>query len=195
MLPQTTTMTTMNCKRAKQYIALSIGGDLDPGLRWPLKQHLAGCLDCRAFFRQMKQCITQLREPPLAPPQRDAASVWPAVVRKLPQRARALRKERFNGWVAGLSVALACSVLVVYAVTYESPTAIQPLVSDPIAGTNATFAPVGIDRGMFPQRPGGVIPGQSVGTPFPTVIDEEQLAPSRKAPPKRTRIEEFFDAP
>jgi len=105
---------------------LVVGNDLDTAAKKELDAHLSACPPCRGYWQDMESSMYVLRDPAAAVSEQPHNSVWPRVASRLPRRAPKHSYAPFRGWMAAASVALACSVLVAYGVTYQSPGASQP---------------------------------------------------------------------
>lgn len=104
----------MNCKRARTEIALWAGDDLDEQAAGPLLRHLALCLECREYRRQMVSSVHVLQEPegPCSVELHD--SVWPGLAGRLPSRDEARQADRLNRWLPAAAVAVACLAVIVF---------------------------------------------------------------------------------
>ncbi len=132
----------MNCKQAKQNIALFAGNDLDPMSTRDLKRHLKECPGCVEQWERMRTSVEALQTHcPSSGPIED--SVWPEIVVRLPkQRTVRQRPNRFNGWAPSLAVVAACGLMVMLA-RWNAPTGGRPGASTevPASNFNAVFSP------------------------------------------------------
>lgn len=101
----------LSCRRAKRYIALWVGDDLDEEFRTTLRQHVARCSSCRAYYRQMQTSFGRLQQRNVVEDFHRYESLWPEVKRKLPVRAVRNTPE-FNGWWAALAVCITWMALI-----------------------------------------------------------------------------------
>lgn len=113
----------MNCESARNQIALWVGGDLEAADILPLERHVAVCPNCRQTwqdFQSSHEALASLRtikpaEKPM-PAGNGAGSLWPSVARRLARRQPQIQRPRFNGWLPGLAVSVACVAVMVVTV-------------------------------------------------------------------------------
>ncbi len=188
--------TAMNCRQAKQNLALWVGDDLEPSAIVALERHISVCPGCREAWVQLRQsqealataakCLpaTSLRAESSLPGVEQPAvdSLWPAISRRLPMPASSMQRPRFNGWVPGLAVAVACVAVMIVAVrnVTQSNVPMQAHPSSPFSvmpvGGPASFHegdssfPAAIDRSPLhtPRFPRGLPPRERQSFPVDT---------------------------
>lgn len=125
----------MNCKRAKQELALSAGNDLDPISEQDLRRHLADCPDCYDQWNRLRASTTVLQhtaaeeiassEPP---------RLWTSLSQQLPspsprRQVSANSLTLANAWVPLVAVASLFLAVVSIQRSMEQP-ANQPQTAD-----------------------------------------------------------------
>jgi len=142
----------MNCRRARQNIALFAGNDLDPLTARELHQHLKICRECECHWKTMKASVEALQAPARDPmPLHD--SVWPGLSARLAQRARVGRPHRFNGWAPALVVVAACLMMLLFA--QGTPQAVDHAGSPVRATPASTLSPWAMRDDAFANGFGG----------------------------------------
>ncbi len=102
-----------NCKRAKLFIALSVGGDLDEIGESVMKAHLADCPPCLQHLQAMKSNLRPLQNPDEASPYTLHDSLWPDLCERLPAR-NGFSVLKYNGWWVAGAVAVACVAIAMF---------------------------------------------------------------------------------
>ena len=175
----------MNCRRAKQNIALFAGNDLDGLSARELRRHIKECPACADHWRKMKSSVAVLQTPS-GESRPIGDSVWPGLAVRLPEQRETRPADRFNGWAPALAVVAAC-VLMLFFSQSSAPTARPESARNTPAGV--------VSPGIFPD--GDVDPqaryGWAVEDPvranddFRRVLDE-MIRPGKPGDPfSRTR--------
>lgn len=116
----------MNCRESRFQLALFVGGDLDESSSTTLQRHLATCPECREHHSGLNTVMDHVERSESQSTAMDhPESVWPqlaAVIRVRDDN----RSRRFNGWVAGFSVA--AMALAAVTIAQSLPSA-QPLTN------------------------------------------------------------------
>jgi anti-sigma factor RsiW len=150
----------MRCHRVRRLLALHVGGDLDPGHRSAVEEHLESCSPCRERLRSFERSRQALFA--LKGATGPAPDLWPAVRAGLDRRA----KVRWGAGVAAAAVlllAVGAGLLALRGGEEEPPT-----------GPVVTTDPVPEDPGRFLLAEVG--PSAQVVAPCPTVspVDPER---------------------
>lgn len=114
----------MNCDEAHHQIVLWVGGDLEESAVLPVERHVTACPHCRCALEDLRvshEALTSLRAASTRAAsslgeKEPAPSLWPAVSRRLAWQQPELQRPRFNGWIPGLAVSVACLAVMVVAV-------------------------------------------------------------------------------
>ncbi len=119
----------MNHEEAREAYSRSLGGTLEPQLQEQLKDHLAGCDDCRVFCKKFQQSVNALWELPGAPP------VPSGLLARVAEKIAVTPQSVPSRWHWGIPVLAFASVICVviggYLVVYKRMP--QGLPSMPIA--------------------------------------------------------------
>ena len=78
----------MNCERAMEWMMAALDGELEPGRRASLEDHLAHCAACRAEWEHLQAVERVLREAPMVRP---SAGFAGRVLARLDRRRRVRR--------------------------------------------------------------------------------------------------------
>ena len=159
-----TTTTTMDCDRALEALDDYVDGTLGEAAFQEVELHLAGCADCAAEHRMLRELLARAAElPPSVAPPRD---LWPGIAERLaPRRPAASR------WTMGLAAAAALAVAVtmvsrpgpetpagtpagtpVAAAAEGLPPALEQAEADYARATAQLMAAIEARRGALPPR-------------------------------------------
>ena len=101
----------MNCKQAKERIALLIGNDLDASAVGEVQKHLGQCAGCREHLQRLSSCLEVLQVPAAGAFQADGESLWPRISVRLASPTAGQKPHRLSGWAPTLAVAAACTAM------------------------------------------------------------------------------------
>jgi hypothetical protein len=101
----------MNCKQAKEKVALLIGNDLDASAVGEVQKHLAQCAGCREHLQRLSSCLEVLQVPAAGAFHEDGESLWPRISVRLASQAPVEKPHRLSGWAPTLAVAAACAAM------------------------------------------------------------------------------------
>jgi hypothetical protein len=188
----------MTHRRARSWMALAAGGDLGPGRKRRLEEHLAACADCREEFRTYEEALglaASLAAKDKTPDWTEAE--WRLVIGRAagqePEKQRASRRP-LPGWAwagaaALLIVAILGAVMLLKRSSGPRLSVVQPRGQDPIlaekslspearpegpAAVESAPAPRQQDRllarstGWPPARPAGPSASSAAADPTPT---------------------------
>src|SRR5580700_7875268 len=114
----------MNCKQAKEKLALLIGNDLDASAVGEIQKHLGQCAGCREHLQQLSSCLEVLQVPAAGAFRADGESLWPRISVRLASPSAGQKPHRLSGWAPTLAVAAACTAMfwvASYQFTSDSP--------------------------------------------------------------------------
>lgn len=106
----------MNCEQANRLLPLWVGRDLSDAVEAEsLRIHVASCPKCHSRQLRLQESLDALQSVSTAATgietqSHSRPSMWPRVAAALPVRQRG--KDRFNGWVPAIAMALAASLMV-----------------------------------------------------------------------------------
>jgi len=99
-----TVLKTMNCKRAKQELALSAGDDLDAITEQELRRHLAKCPECYDQWMRLRGTTSLLQQVASEEPvSTESPQLWVAIAPSLPKPPN--RRSAYEGHGFSLSTA------------------------------------------------------------------------------------------
>jgi hypothetical protein len=101
----------MNCKQAKERLALLIGNDLDASAVGEIQKHLGQCAGCREHLQRLSSCLEVLQVPVAGAFHADGESLWPRISVRLASPSAGQRPHRLSGWAPSLAVAAACTAM------------------------------------------------------------------------------------
>ena len=101
----------MNCKQAKEKLALLIGNDLDASAVGEIQQHLGQCAGCREHLQRLSSCLEVLQVPAAGAFHAEGESLWPRISVRLASPSAGQKPHRLSGWGPTLAVAAACTAM------------------------------------------------------------------------------------
>jgi hypothetical protein len=101
----------MNCKQAKEKLALLIGNDLDASEVGEVQKHLGQCTGCRQHLQRLSSCLEVLQVPAAGAFRAEEESLWPRISVRLASPSAGQKPHRLSGWGPTLAVAAACSLM------------------------------------------------------------------------------------
>jgi hypothetical protein len=101
----------MNCKQAKEKLALLIGNDLDASEIGNVQRHLGQCTGCREHLQRLSSCLEVLQVPAAGAFRADEESLWPRIAVRLASPNAGQKPHRLSGWGPTLAVAAACTAM------------------------------------------------------------------------------------
>jgi hypothetical protein len=101
----------MNCKQAKEKLALLIGNDLDASEIGEVQKHLGQCTGCREHLQRLSSCLEVLQVPAAGAFRADEESLWPRISVRLASPSAGQKPHRLSGWGPTLAVAAACAAM------------------------------------------------------------------------------------
>jgi hypothetical protein len=101
----------MNCKQAKEKLALLIGNDLDASAVGEIQKHLGQCAGCREHLQRLSSCLEVLQVPVAGAFHAEGESLWPRISVRLASPSAGQKPHRLSGWAPTLAVAAACTAM------------------------------------------------------------------------------------
>lgn len=101
----------MNCREAKQQMALHLGHDGDRADWEAARRHVARCPDCRHHFTRLKQALAVIEQADQPETYERRDSLWPNLEARL-GAPRVRPTDRQPGWIPFTALALACLLLI-----------------------------------------------------------------------------------
>jgi hypothetical protein len=165
----------MNCKQAKEKLALLIGNDLDASAIAEVQKHLVQCAGCREHLQRLSSCLEVLQVPAAGAFHADGESLWPRISVRLASPSAGQRPHRLSGWAPTLAVAAACTAMF-WVASYQfvrdsgpapfaapsGPIILQP-IDQPLDGPPRPYDPQarpikgGSDPSRQPEQPSGTM--------------------------------------
>lgn len=100
------------CFEIIQECALHAGSDLNEPLPAELRQHLACCPGCRESFHQLRKDVALLQKCESEVDREQDRSCWSSLSHRLKtRRARKRSRDHASGWIAAVSMSVACMAL------------------------------------------------------------------------------------
>ena len=116
-------MSKCSCFEIMQECALHAGSDLNEPLPANVRQHLASCPACRESYKQLRKDVALLQKCESETDRDPDSSCWPALSQRLrTQRARRRSNDHVNGWIAAVSISVACMALFAMPLLEHQPT-------------------------------------------------------------------------
>jgi hypothetical protein len=175
----------MNCKQAKEKVALLIGNDLDASAVGEVQKHLGQCAGCREHLQQLSSCLEVLQVPAASAFRVEGESLWPQISVRLASPSAGQKPHRLNGWAPTLAVAAACTAMFWVASRQfvgdsvpgfsapAPPIPFQP-IDQPLNAVPRVYNPqsptdADPDSARRPQRQSAIMPQREDGSMIPVV--------------------------